>query len=126
MTTHNSRLSELEWEVMDVIWKLGGKPSVRDVLSRAYPNGEKAYTTVQTVMNNLERKGYLFKEKENLVNHYYPAKKRPDTIQRETVRFVSRVFGGSFHALANFLIDSDSLSDEEIIELRKLLEEKEA
>ena len=45
------RLTPAEWEIMTAVWRLDGPVSVRDVLESAYPNGEKAYTTVQTVMN---------------------------------------------------------------------------
>jgi len=125
MTKQEQKLSALECEIMNVVWQLGGKPTVRDVLSFAYPNGEKAYTTVQTVMNNLAGKGFLAKEKDGLINHYYPARKQPEAIRRETSRFVSKVFGGSFQALASFLIDSDSLSEREINELKKMIEARE-
>lgn len=118
------RLSPLEWEIMEVIWQLGGTPSVREVLEHAYPRGEKAYTTIQTVMNHLEDKGYLKKKKIGLVNFYRPVKKRADVVRRETDRFVQNVFGGSFQALAGYLIQSDSLSQAEIDDLQRLIETK--
>jgi len=124
MSDLKKKLSPLEWEVMNGIWDLGGKPSVRDVASHLYPNGEKAYTTVQTVMNNLVQKGYLKREKIGLVNFYKPTRKRETMIEKATESFVERVFGGSFQALANYLISSDSLTKEEINELKKILEQK--
>ena len=53
------RLSEAEWEVMDGVWHLDRQVTVRDVVDYLYPNGEKAYTTVQTIMNILFEKGVL-------------------------------------------------------------------
>ena len=45
-------------------YQLGVSPAtVRNVLERAYPNGEKAYTTVQTVMNTLQKKKLLRRKK---------------------------------------------------------------
>ena len=64
----------VEWELMEAIWELGGAPSVREVLEFQYPNGEKAYTTVQTIMNNLVKKGVLSAKKIGLVNFYAPGK----------------------------------------------------
>ncbi len=118
------RLSPLEWDIMETIWQLGGSPSVRDVLESMYPRGGKAYTTIQTVMNNLERKGFLRKNKIGLVNFYRPAKKRMDVVRRETNRFVDNVFGGSFQALAGYLIQSDTLTQDEIDALKNLMETK--
>ena len=118
-------LSALEWEIMEVVWRIGGAPSVRQVLETAYPKGEKAYTTVQTVMNNLENKGFLKKEKIGLVNFYQPQKKKDDIVLKETSNFVHKVFNGSFQSLANYIISSDSLSDEEILDLKKIINDHE-
>lgn len=115
-------LSPLEWEIMEKIWHDQKPVSVRDVLRQAYPNGEKAYTTVQTVMNNLVEKGFLQKEKIGLVNFYQPMRKKNDLLKQETSRFVEKVFGGSFQALANYIISSKKLSEDELIDLKKLIE----
>lgn len=119
------RLTEAEWEVMEAIWALGGAPSVRDVLDYAYPGGEKAYTTVQTIMNNLVAKGFLKQKKVGLVNFYRPTISREKAIERETSHLVAKAFRGSFGALAHFLINSDALSAEEIAMIRQLIAEKE-
>lgn len=118
--------SALEWEIMDVIWEMGGAPSVRDVLERAYPDGKKAYTTVQTVMNNLVDKGYLRKQKTGLVNFYTPVRQRHESLRGEVKRFVDRIFDGSFPAMADYLVRSKSLSKRELDELKSLIEEFEA
>ena len=118
-----TKLSHLEWEIMQTIWAIGGTPSVRDVLERAYPNGEKAYTTVQTVMNKIESKGYLKKKKIGMVNFYTPTKKRNEVVVGETSRFVERIFDGSFGELASYLIDSGELTSAEIENIRNLLDE---
>ncbi len=117
-------LSGLEWELMQHIWRLHGDITVRRVLEEAYPNGEKAYTTVQTVMNNLETKGYLRKEKIGLVNFYQPTQRRDEMVHAETRNFVKKVFDGSFMSLANYLIGSENLTAEEIDDLKKLLDER--
>jgi len=118
--------SGLEWEILNVIWEMGGQPSVREVLERAYPRGEKAYTTVQTVMNNLVDKGYLRKEKIGLVNFYAPLRRRNESLQGEVKRFVDRIFDGSFPAMADYLVRSKNLSKAELDELKRLIEDFEA
>ena len=119
------KLSPLEWEIMNIIWQQNKDVSVREVLSIAYPGGEKAYTTVQTVMNNLEGKGFLQKVKIGLVNFYNPQQKRDKIIKSETSGFVDRVYNGSFRALANHIVDSDSLTLDEIENLKQLIKQKE-
>ena len=119
-----SNLTAVEWEVMEAIWTLGDSPSVRQVLDHAYPNGEKAYTTVQTIMNTLERKGFLRRKKTGLVNFYRPTRSRRQLARSETSRLVSRVFDGSVPALASHLIESGDLSLDEVEEIKKLVDRK--
>ena len=112
-----------EWEIMNVIWKLAKKTTVREVLELIYPDGQKAYTTVQTIMNKLVDKGFLRREKIGLVNFYAPKKSRMSSIGTETKNFVKRVYNGSFISLANYLIASGSLSKEEMEELKQIIAE---
>lgn len=121
----NNKPGAVEWEIMETIWQHGGSPSVRDVLEATYPNGEKAYTTVQTLMNNLESKGLLTREKIGLVYFYTPTKSRDEMVKEETSHLVSRLFEGSFPALANYLINLESITLEEIELIKKLIKEKE-
>lgn len=120
------KLTPAEWEIMEAIWKLGGAPSVRDVLDHAFPDGQKAYTTVQTVMNILEKKGLLKRKKMGLVNFYKPTKLREQMIDSELSSLVSRMFQGSIPAFANYLIKSDNITLEEIEKIKALLDAKEA
>ena len=122
----SDRLTPAEWEIMDSIWILGDSPSVREVLEHAYPNGEKAYTTIQTLMNLLEKKGLLTRKKIGLVNFYTPTRQRDEMLRNETRSLISRVFRGSAPALANYLIDEEDLSLDDIKKIKKLLNEKEA
>ena len=119
------RLAEAEWEVMDGVWHLDRQVTVRDVVDYLYPNGEKAYTTVQTIMNILFQKGVLNRQKIGPVNVYKSALSREDAAQDETRTLVSRMFEGSFGALATYLVDSGELSHRELDELRALIEARE-
>ncbi|MBN1884352.1 MAG: BlaI/MecI/CopY family transcriptional regulator [Candidatus Krumholzibacteriota bacterium] len=125
MKRKKPKLTPVEWEVMEAVWAIGGAPSVRDVLERAYPRGEKAYTTVQTVMNTLERKGLLRRKKTGLVNFYEPARSRRDLERDETASMIRRVFGGSPAAMASALLSLDGLGREEIDEIKRLVARKE-
>ena len=119
-----TRLTPVEWEIMEAIWHLHGSPSVRDVLEYAFPGGEKAYTTVQTIMNNLVEKGYLRREKTGMVNFYSPVKRRAQVVHSETSKLLARLFHGSVPALASHLLNSKDLTLEEIKEIRILLEKR--
>jgi len=119
------RLAEAEGEVMDGVWDLDDSVTVREVHEKLYPNGEKAYTTVQTIMNILTEKGVLSRKKIGPVNVYTALLSREDVARDETQSLVSRMFEGSFGALAAYLVNSDTLSREELDELKSLIDEKE-
>lgn len=119
------KLTPVEWEIMEHIWNMGGRPSTREVMEYAYPNGEKAYTTIQTIMNILVKKGLLVAEKIGLVNFYRPTLSRDEIVKSEMKQMVSRIFNGSIPALANFLLNSDEVGLDEIQAIKKLLNEKE-
>ena len=125
MKKNSNKLTPVEWEIMETIWEIGGTPSVREVWEHAFPNGEKAYTTVQTFMKTLEKKGFLTGKKIGLVNFYTPTRTRNEMVKAETSNLVSRVFDGSVPALANYLIDSQDLTLEEIRSIKKNLKQKE-
>ena len=120
------KLTPAEWEIMETIWQLGGAPSVREVLEKAFPGGQKAYTTVQTIMNILEKKGLLKRKKQGLVNFYKPTKSREQMVKVEMSQLVSRMFKGSIPAFANYLINSEDITLNEIEKIKYLLDEKEA
>lgn len=124
MSRRKHELSAAEWELMQVIWDADASVTVRDVLETAYPNEEKAYTTVQTLMNILVDKGFLTRKKEGLVNRYTPAVRREKVLDASVTGVAERMFSGSFGAMASFLV-SRKLSDDDIAALRRILDEQE-
>jgi predicted transcriptional regulator len=123
MAKRKLELSAAEWEIMRVIWESGKPVTVREVLDQAYPNSEKAYTTVQTLMNILVDKRFLKRKKIGMVNFYSAAVSRENVLQGSLTTLARRMFQGSFGAMASFLVSSGSLSPEEVQALKKLLDE---
>jgi predicted transcriptional regulator len=124
VATPKQELSAAEWEIMQVIWDNTKPLAVREVLDRAYPNAEKAYTTVQTLMNILVDKGFLKRKKVGMVNFYSASASRENVLRKSLSTLASRMFQGSFGAMASFLVSSASLSSEEVQALKKLLDEQ--
>jgi len=102
-----------------------GPPTVKRVIEVAYPNGEKAYTTVQTIMNILVDKGFLRKDKFGPINIYLPVKKREEAVKKETEIFIDKVFNGSFQKMASFMINSRKLTQKELDHIKDLIHQKE-
>ncbi len=75
-----ARFGELEAAIMDLIWSSGTPVRVREVseqLNRARP---LAFNTVQTVMENLYRKGWLGRHKDGRAYWYEPVRSRDDYV----------------------------------------------
>ena len=125
MARHKEYLSPFEWEIINAIWEIGGKPTVKNVHEKLYPDGEKAYNTVQTIMNILVDRGFLRKEKFGPVNLYIPLIKRKEAVMKETDIFIDKIFNGSFQKMASFMVDSRNLSESDIAYLKDLIRKKE-
>jgi predicted transcriptional regulator len=123
--SEKTKLTPAEWEVMQAIWASDQAVTVREVLEHLYPEGEKAYTTVQTVMNTLVRKKLLVRRKIGLVGFYEPTGSREEATRQETSRLVSRIFGGSIPAVASSLMSLDDVDLEDLAEIKKVIRRRE-
>lgn len=116
------RLSQAEWEIMQGVWEVGESVPVRSIVDGLYPNGEKAYTTVQTTMNIMTEKEILTRRKMGSINLYSANLSRDDVTLTETKSLASKMFQGSFGTLAAYLIDSGEIPEEELDKIRQMIE----
>lgn len=63
---------------MDLLWEAHGPLTIRQVLEAMPEERTPAYTTVQTVMDRLHRKGILVRESSGRANIYRPVSTRAD------------------------------------------------
>lgn len=114
-------LSKGEMEVARILWELK-KATVREV-HEALPAGRKMdFATVQTYLRRLDTKGYVKADLDGRTRVYAP-RVRPATVIRETVGdLVDRLFGGETLPLMRHLIEDGKVSDEELAELRQLID----
>jgi predicted transcriptional regulator len=126
MRKPQSTLTTQELSIMKVIWRLGSA-TVREVYEALRENRRVAYTTVMTMMNILEAKGYLKKEKEKeeRAYRYRPARAEQATITSMVSEFVDRVFDGASRPLLLHLARSGKLTEKERAELLRLIKEVE-
>jgi BlaI family penicillinase repressor len=117
----NETLTKLELQIMQVIWRLGASTvgNVQQGLDQ-----QLAYTTVQTMLNILERKGKL-KRKLRGRAFVYSATVSEARASSHAVRdLVDRMFGGSTEELVMSLIKSRQIDARKIAKLSKQLEEE--
>ncbi len=116
-----SPLGEAEMEVLHHVWTLG-RATVSEVLESILRNRKVAYTTVLTLLNKLTRKGYLACDK-SATSYVYSALLNPDEVRQDLLTsLMDKVFLGSAGALVQTLVRSESLSEEDIAEIRKAID----
>jgi BlaI family transcriptional regulator, penicillinase repressor len=123
MRRRESTLTAQELAIMKVVWRLGDV-TVRDVYEDLLETRHIAYTTVMTMMNILETKGYLKKAKIDRAFVYRPAKPERAVISSMVREFVNRVFDGAPRALLLHLVKDGRLSEKERAELLRLVDDK--
>lgn len=123
MTDKNCRISDAEWMVMKVIWQ-ESPLTASSVIERLKPDTNWSPKTVLTLIARLVKKGALNVDKEAGLNQYYPLILQEECMREETNSFLQKVYGGSLHMLIANFVKNESLSKNEIQELRKLLDEK--
>src|SRR5215204_3044780 len=126
MRKPQNTLTTQELSIMKVVWRLGSA-TVREVYEALRENRRVAYTTVMTMMNILEAKGYLKKEKEkdDRAYRYRPDRAEQATISSMVSEFVDRVFDGASRPLLLHLVKSGKLTEKERAELLRLMKESE-
>jgi BlaI family transcriptional regulator, penicillinase repressor len=115
-------LTKLELQIMQVIWREGGGTvaQVQESLDQ-----QLAYTTVQTMLNILCRKGKLKRELRGRAFVYKPAVTHAKASVAAVRDLIDRMFGGSSEELVMSLIKSRQLDPDRIAELTRRLEEEE-
>jgi BlaI family penicillinase repressor len=116
------RLTPLELEIMKVLWETGAAnvQTVQQGLER-----ELAYTTVQTMLNILHRKGKVKRALKDRAYFYRPAVSRSQVVKQAVNDLVEHLFGGSVENLVMSLVETKHLTPEKMTRLNELLKESE-
>jgi predicted transcriptional regulator len=115
--------SKLEMQVLSVLWRRGPS-TVRDVLE-AMPDGKtRAYTTILTVMQVMEKKGLVGHTTQGNAHLYEAQVSRARAIGPMLRGLVRDVFGGSAVAAMQQLLAENEVSREELQEIKRLIAEQ--
>src|SRR5215204_6966030 len=114
-------LGERELEVMTWLWANGSGTVTEVKEGLADP---LAYTTVLTILRNLEAKGFLRREDEGRAHRYFPRVQQKAARRRALRRLIDTLFLGSPEALLTHLVDEQDLSEEERRRIAKRLTEQ--
>ena len=114
------KLAKLELQIMDALWTRG-QSSIREI-QESFPEKDRpAYTTVQTTVYRLEAKKAVRRVRKVGNFHIFEAAVSRNAAQRKLVDDLLALFGGRAQPVMARMIESGSLSLEDVKEAEKLL-----
>jgi len=116
-----AEFGERELDVMGVLWATGSA-TVAEV--REQLPADLAYTTVLTILRNLEAKGFVRHEGEGKAHRYFPLVARKAAGRSAVARLIDKMFGGDPAMLVSHLVSDHPLSAEELRKLHAALGER--
>ena len=118
-----SQLTPLELEIMKILWA-DGPATVEEVRQRMPAEPKPAYTTIQTMLNLLEKKS---KAKRKLVDRAYVYQASESQTQARTqtlTDLINRMFGGSAEELVMGLLETRHLTPEKLAKLQRAVKKE--
>jgi BlaI family transcriptional regulator, penicillinase repressor len=118
------KLSKLELTIMEALWTKG-PCSIREIHETFPARNRLAYSTVQTMVYRLEAKRALRRVKKIGTAFIFESAVSRDAAQRKLIDDLLALFGGRSRPIIAHLIESGSLTREDVREAAKLISEHE-
>ncbi|MEM9261215.1 MAG: BlaI/MecI/CopY family transcriptional regulator [Bacteroidota bacterium] len=116
-------LTRKEEEVLRILFRLK-RAFVKEIIAEI-PGKKPAYTTISTMVRNLEKKGYVKYEDFGPTHRYFPAISEEQFFNRDIKRVVSDFFDNSHKALVSHFAKSKKLSREDLEDILRMIDEQE-
>ena len=115
----SEQLTPVELDIMQVLWEIG--PATVHSVQQRLPR-EAAYTTVQTMLNVLLRKGKVRRTLKDRAYVYKPVVSRRQIVSQAIGDIVDRLFGGSPEELVMSMVETKHLTPARLEKLKGLLQ----
>jgi BlaI family transcriptional regulator, penicillinase repressor len=116
-----SGFTDRELDVMSILWQLGSG-TVAEVRDRL--DASLAYTSVLSVLQTLEEKGFVRHESEGRAYRYHPTVERAEAGDTAVGRIVDKIYHGAADVLLAQLVSSRAMTPAQLEAMRTLLEER--
>lgn len=116
-------ISEAEWEVMNVLWKKSPQ-TANEVIFSLQERKDWKPKTVRTLLDRLVQKQVVGVNKNQKVYTFFPLYSQDECQHAETQSFIKRIYGGTLKSMLIQFIQEESLTKEDINELRSILDNK--
>jgi len=116
------KLTHQEEEIMLIIWQQGSG-FIKDYIDKM-EEPHPPYTTVASVVKNLERKGYVLGKRYGNTYEYSPVITETEYKSKFMSHIVQNYFENSYKEMVSFFAEKQNISSEELMEIVKLIEKK--
>ncbi len=121
-----SGISMAELQVLKMLWKRGPS-TVREIHGHLARAGARwAYTTVLTLLQRLQAKGYVTNSKDGMAYVFRPTLTREGVLRGRLRELAQHFAEGAAFPLVQAMVEGHRFSEEEIAHFRKLVEELES
>jgi BlaI family penicillinase repressor len=122
MNQRKEDVTEAELALLQTLWDLG-PATIRQLVERVYQQtGTSVYATVQKLLDRLEAKGFVERDRGAPVHVFRAAINRDELIGRRLRAVADSLCGGSLSPLLTHLVEGRGLSEQERRDLRALVE----
>jgi predicted transcriptional regulator len=122
MTGSGGDVTEAELAIMRVLWE-HGPSTARQLIDRLYPEGKAlAHPTVQKLLDRLEAKGCVRRDRSGPVQVFAAAIERQSLVDRRLRLVADQLCGGSLSALFSHLIEGRGMPAKDRQVLRAFLD----
>lgn len=123
MSKEMPSITEAEWELMKVLWK--ESPLTANEICTAIQEYEDwKPKTIRTLLDRLTKKKVVAANKDLRVYTFTPLYSEHECQRAETKSFIERIYGGTTKSLLVQFIEDETLTKEELKELREMLDKK--
>ena len=113
------KLNETEEDLMLIVWRLE-EATVGNFLDEI-PEPKPPYTTLASIVKNLEKKGYLSSKRYGNVYVYKPAIAQEEYKKAFIGNVVQDYFKNSYKEMVNFFVKDEKISTQELQEIIDLI-----
>ncbi|MDD4921985.1 MAG: BlaI/MecI/CopY family transcriptional regulator [Bacteroidales bacterium] len=114
------KLTFQEEEAMRFIWKTG-PGFIKDYLEK-YPVPQPPYTTLASIVKNLERKGFLTSKRYGNTYEYSPRVSEEEYKNKFLSGVVENYFENSYMDMVSFFAKKQNISAEELKDIIRMIE----
>ena len=116
-------LGKLQNSVMEAVWRLH-EATTRQVWEQLNSRRPLAYTSVLSIMQRLQKTGWLRHRVEGRTYIYEATLSREQEGRRSLKDFIQKVFQGDSQVVFQHLIEDETLSEKDLLALRQLIDQK--